>query len=214
MTIAYNDIADLVAAGRTPEQIAALLAVRTVRPLLIADLENYVFQQGIARRNGITGAWQGPLIDAMQNDQFPAELRAGIEELMSFVNNRTSVSIDTTKEPRASQNAALLPGLLQTGVLTERQVGEILAMAGGYRYPGLTAQSVQALIDNQAKQQIIDAGRQAIAAQVSPWISKKNAINAWLDSYEIADKTAAEVQAYVDALLASDNGNPPTEGGE
>lgn len=163
--IQYSDIAELIEDGKTPEQIASLLAVRTAKPLLIADLENYVFQNGIARRNGITGAWQGPLIDAMQNQNFPSELRDGIEELMSFINNRTSVSIDTTKELRASQNATLLPGLLQTGVLTQEQVGEILALAGGYKFPGVDATAVQAAIDRQAispiwaaKKAVVDEG--------------------------------------------------------
>ena len=38
--------------------------------------------------------------------------------------------------------------------------------------------------------------------------SKATAINAWLDVYVIADKSVAEVQAYADSLLASEDGNP------
>jgi hypothetical protein len=155
--IPYKEISELLAIGKTPAQIAALLAVRTVKPILVADLENYVFQNGIARRNGKTGEWQGPLIDAMGNENFPAELRDGIEELMSFISLRNSVSIDTTKEPRASQNAGLLPGLVAIGVITQSQAGDVLALAGGWKYPGINEVTVQAAIDRQATQEQADA---------------------------------------------------------
>jgi len=166
--IPYNAISDLLADGKTPAEIAALLAVRTNRPIPIADLENYLFQNNIARRNGKTGEWQGPLIDAMDNGNFPAELRGGIEELMSFINLRNSVSIDTTKEPRASQNAGLLPGLVAIGVITQSQAGDVLALAGGYKYPGVNATAVEAAIDRQALQEQAD--------ETSAWFAAKSAV--------------------------------------
>jgi hypothetical protein len=174
--IPYKEISELLANGKTPAQIAALLAVRTVKPIMVADLENYVFQNGIARRNGKTGEWQGPLIDAMDNGNFPPELRDGIEELMSFINLRNSVSIDTTKEPRASQNAGLLPGLVAIGVITQSQAGDVLALAGGYKYPGVDEAAVQAAIDSEAlrirKQELEDSAKdrlQAFREALSAW---------------------------------------------
>jgi hypothetical protein len=174
--IPYTEISDLLATGKTPAQIAALLAVRTAKPILVADLENYVFQNGIARRNGKTGEWQGPLIDAMGNENFPAELRDGIEELMSFINLRNSVSIDTTKEPRASQNAGLLPGLVAIGVITQTQADDVLALAGGYKYPGINEAAVQASIDAEAlrvrKEELEDSAidrLQAFREALSAW---------------------------------------------
>jgi hypothetical protein len=174
--IPYNAISDLLSDGKTPAQIAVLLAVRTNRPIPIADLENYLFQNNIARRNGRTGEWQGPLIDAMDNGNFPPELRDGIEELMSFINLRNSVSIDTTKEPRASQNAGLLPGLVAIGVITQSQSGDVLALAGGYKYPGINEATVQAAIDSEAlrvrKEELEDAAKdrlQAFREALSVW---------------------------------------------
>jgi len=174
--IPYNAISDLLSDGKTPAQIAALLAVRTNRPIPIADLENYLFQNNIARRNGKTGEWQGPLIDAMDNGNFPPELRDGIEELMSFINLRNSVSIDTTKEPRASQNAGLLPGLVAIGVITQSQAGDVLALAGGHKYPGINETAVQAAIDAEAlrvrKEELEDAAKdrlQAFREALSAW---------------------------------------------
>jgi hypothetical protein len=168
MTLRYADIESLLAAGKTPAEIAALLAVRTVKPLAVADLEHYLFVQKIANRHPVTSAWQGPLINAMQNESFPTELREGIEELMSFVNNRSSVSIDTTQEPRASQTASLLPALLATGVLTETQAGEILALAGGHKFPGIDEAAVQAAIDAEqlrvVKKQLEDSAVDALQA--------------------------------------------------
>jgi hypothetical protein len=203
--IPYNAISDLLADGKTPAQIAALLAVQTNRPILVADLENYVFQNGIARRNGKTGEWQGPLIDAMGNENFPAELRDGIEELMSFINLRNSVSIDTTKEPRASQNAGLLPGLVAIGVITQSQAGDVLALAGGYKYPGINEAAVQAAIDAEAKRVVIEAAR----TQVN---SRTTAINGWLDTIDTS-LSVTEIESYIADLLSSEDGNP-TQGGE
>jgi hypothetical protein len=203
--IPYKEISELLADGKTPAEIAALLAVRTNRPIMVADLENYVFQNGIARRNGKTGEWQGPLIDAMDNGNFPPELRDGIEELMSFINLRNSVSIDTTKEPRASQNAGLLPGLVAIGVITQTQAGDVLALAGGYKYPGVDAAAVQAAIDAEAKRVVIEAARTAVN-------SRTTAINGWLDTIDMS-LSAEDIEAYVADLLSTPDGNP-TQGGE
>jgi hypothetical protein len=38
--------------------------------------------------------------------------------------------------------------------------------------------------------------------------SKATTINAWLDAYDLSDKTLEDVQAYADSLLASEDGNP------
>jgi hypothetical protein len=167
MTLRYTDIEPLLAAGKTPAEIASLLAVRTVKPIQIADLENYVGFQGIAWRNPITSAWQGPLIDAMNNEQFPELLRGGISVLMSHVNKPRSLIVDTTQEPWASQASALLPGLIATGVLTETQAGEILALAGGHKYPGIDEAAVQAVIDRQANQVLADGVKAWLAAKLA-----------------------------------------------
>jgi hypothetical protein len=166
--IQYSDISDLIADGKTPEQIAALLAVRTNKPIQIADLENYVAFQGIAWRNPITSDWEGPLINAMTNQAFPAELRGGIGALLGHVNKPRSFIIDTTQEPWASQASTLLPGLLATGILTQTQVGEILALAGGYKFAGVDAAAVQAAIGRQSLQEQADA--------TSAWYSARDAV--------------------------------------
>jgi hypothetical protein len=203
--IQYSDISDLLAEGKTPAQIAALLAVRTVRPIQIADLENYVAFEGIAWRNPITSDWEGPLIVAMQNDAFPADLRGGIGALLGHVNKPRSTIIDTTQEPWASQASALLPGLLVTGILSETQVGEVLALAGGYRYPGVDEAAVDAAIELEGKQVAIDAARTQLN-------SRTTRINAWLDNIDMS-LSVEEIEAYIADLLSSDDGNP-SGGGE
>jgi hypothetical protein len=203
--IQYNDIGDLLSEGKTPAQIAALLAVRTVRPIQIADLENYVAFQGIAWRNPITSDWEGPLIVAMQNDAFPAELRGGIGALLGHVNKPRSTIIDTTQDPWASDASALLPGLLVTGILSETQVGEVLALAGGYRYPGVDEAAVDAAIELEGKQVAIDAARTQLN-------SRTTRINAWLDNIDMS-LSVEEIEAYIADLLSSDDGNP-SGGGE
>jgi len=203
--IQYNDIADLLSEGKTPAQIAALLAVRTVKPIQIADLENYVAFQGIAWRNPITSDWEGPLIVAMQNDAFPADLRGGIGALLGHVNKPRSTIIDTTQEPWASQASALLPGLLATGILSESQVSEVLALAGGYRYPGVDEAAVDAAIELEEKRVVVESARTAVN-------SRTTRINAWLDNIDMS-LSVEEIEAYIADLLSSDDGNP-SGGGE
>jgi hypothetical protein len=203
--IQYSDISDLLSEGKTPAQIAALLAVRTVRPIQIADLENYVAFQGIAWRNPITSDWEGPLIVAMQNDAFPAELRGGIVTLLGHVNKPRSTIIDTTQDPWASQASALLPGLLATGILSETQVGEVLALAGGYRYPGVDESAVEWAIELEEKRVVINAARTAVN-------SRTTTINAWLDAIDMS-LSVEEIEAYIADLLSSEDGNP-SGGGE
>jgi hypothetical protein len=203
--IQYNDISDLLSEGKTPAQIAALLAVRTVKPIQIADLENYVAFQGIAWRNPITSDWEGPLIVAMQNDAFPADLRGGIGALLGHVNKPRSVIIDTTQDPWASQASALLPGLLATGILSQTQVSEVLVLAGGYRYPGVDEAAVDAAIELEGKRVVIESTRTAVN-------SRTTRINAWLDDVDMS-LSVEEIEAYIADLLSSDDGNP-TQGGE
>jgi hypothetical protein len=203
--IQYNDIADLLSEGKTPAQIAALLAVQTNKPIEIADLENYVAFQGIAWRNPITSDWEGPLIVAMQNDAFPADLRGGIVTLLGHVNKPRSTIIDTTQDPWASQASALLPGLMATGILSETQVGEVLALAGGYRYPGVDEAAVDAAIALEEKRVVINAARTAVN-------SRTTRINAWLDDIDMS-LSVEEIEAYIADLLSSEDGNP-SGGGE
>jgi len=203
--IQYNDISDLLSEGKTPAQIAALLAVRTVRPIQIADLENYVAFKGIAWRNPITSDWEGPLIVAMGNEAFPADLRGGIGALLGHVNKPRSVIIDTTQDPWASQASALLPGLLATGILSQTQVGEVLALAGGYRYPGVDESAVDAAIELEEKRVVIESARTAVN-------SRTTRINAWLDAVDMS-LSIEEIEEYIADLLSSDDGNP-SGGGE
>jgi len=62
--------------------------------------------------------------------------------------------------------------------------------------------------DQVAKAWTILATRQQMAAVLQLVQAKSTALNAWLDSLDTSAKTVAEVQAYCDALLASEDGNP------
>lgn len=59
---------------------------------------------------------------------------------------------------------------------------------------------------------VVEQTRQKMAQTVneivSPVLAKSTAVNAWLDSIDVSTKTLEELQAYCDALLASDSGNP------
>jgi len=174
--IPYPEISPLLAAGQTPAEIAVLLAPRTNRPIPIADLENFLDFNNVARRNPITSQWEGPLVDAMNNDGLPSELRGGISSLLTHFNKPRSVQVDTTQEPWASDAASLIGALVAIGLLSESQSGEVVSLAGGYKYPGINEAAVQAAIDAEAlrvrKEELEDAAKdrlQVFRELLSAW---------------------------------------------
>lgn len=63
-----------------------------------------------------------------------------------------------------------------------------------------TEEEVSAAITEHKKQLVIDTARTLVN-------SRTTAINAWLDAADLAAYTEAELQAYCDGLMASDDGN-------
>jgi hypothetical protein len=193
--IPYNAISDLLSDGKTPAQIAALLAVRTVKPIPISDLENFLDFNNVAKRNPITSQWEGPLVDAMNNEALPAELRGGISSLLTHFNKPRSVQVDTTQEPWASGAADLIGALVAIGILSETQAGDVLALAGGHKYPGVNATAVQAAIDAE----VIRIARSTAHTRMT---DKINAANAALSAAYDAGATAEQMIAVTEAAWA------------
>jgi hypothetical protein len=134
-----SDIQPLEQAGKTDAEIAAFLSAVTPRSILIADLENFLDFEGLAKRNPLSGAWEGVLPTEVSNNVYG--LGAGLAALFSHINKPRSVHIDTSVDPWASSAHALLDGLLATGLITQAQYDGFYALGGGHQH-NVTAQDV------------------------------------------------------------------------
>jgi len=99
----------------------------TRRPIPVGDLQFYLQQMGKAWL-GLTGAWEGPLVDLLPG--LPSELRDGIVLLLAHIRSTRSLTVDTT-DP---QYAPLLPGIVAVLGL---DAAEVYALGGGRRFPAL-----------------------------------------------------------------------------
>ena len=149
----YDDIKDMSNA-----EAVAFYGPLTVTPIQSGDLENLIDWYNLANRDAVTGAWQGSLIDVLQNSPVPA-IRDGLSELFSHLNKPHSKTIDTTVQPWASKMEDLFGGLVMIGQANVAFKADVVALAGGYADADLTEADVQKLRDdNDAWLQIEAAG--------------------------------------------------------
>lgn len=141
MSLSSSAVRPYAESGKTDQQIHAELSVLTNRPIPIADLENFLDFEGLAKRNPISGAWEGTLIDVMQS-QSGQPLGDGLAELFSHINKPRSIHIATNEIEWAVKAEGLLDGLEQAGVVTADQHTGFHALGGGYQYPDIVVQDV------------------------------------------------------------------------
>ena len=140
----YSDIENM-----TNAEAVAYYGPLTVSHIPCRDLENLLDWAGIAKRNAITGAWEGTLIDFMVSNSVPA-LSEGLGELFSHLNKPHSTGVDTHVQPWASKMADLLGGLQMVGAVNAQLVADVVALAGGYAHADLDEAAVQAIRDQHA----------------------------------------------------------------
>lgn len=140
----YSDIQNM-----TNEEAVDYHKALTNSPIPCGDLENLLSWAGLAKRDAISGSWEGSLIDFMQGNTVPS-LSKGLSELFSHLNKPRSVSIDSHVQPWAGKMDELLNGLLSVGQITQSVVDDVVALGGGYSYEGITEADVQAVRDEGA----------------------------------------------------------------
>ena len=188
----------------TDAEIAALLAASTASDIPISDLENFLDFESLAKRNAITGLWEGVLPDEIINDVFG--LSAGLSALFNHLNKPRSVVIDTTVSPWASDAAALTAGLVAAGLITADQQTGFYALGGGLPNAGLTeAEVTQSRVDweaEEAARQAEEAARQAYQDWVDGYWSQHNANVAPVLDAGTPDDVAlvAALRAMADAI--------------
>ena len=198
----YNDIKDM-----SNEEAVAYYGPITVSYVPCGDLENLLGWADLAKRNAVSGAWEGSLIDFMSSEVVPA-ISDGLRELFSHLNKPRSVGCDTDSQPWASKMADLLSGLEAVGEIDASFTADVVALAGGYAYPDLDADAVQLLRDNQS---VADAEAVARAAFDVKMVRYNELYN--IHIAPLAVDQDADDSSWVPALQAmSDNFvAPPSE---
>ncbi len=182
----YSDIENM-----TNAEAVAYYGPLTVSHIPCGDLENLLDWAGVAKRNAITGAWEGSLVDFMGVIGIPA-LSEGLGELFSHLNKPRSMTIDTNTQPWAGKMSGLLAGLEAAGAISFSLTNSVVALAGGYAYPDLDEAAVQDVRDQHAADEAeaaADAALQAeIIANATKWDALLNAhINPLKDSGDYSD---------------------------
>lgn len=150
----YEDIKDM-----TNAEAVAYFSPLTVSYIPCGDLENLLDWAGKAKRNPVTGAFEGSLIDFMNSNAVPA-LSDGLAELFSHLNKPRSIGCDTNEQPWGSKMADLLAGLEAVGQIDAQLTADVVALGGGHAHPDLVEADIQVVRDEEA-QRVADAEAQA-----------------------------------------------------
>ena len=94
--------------------------------------------------------------------------------------------------------------------MTADQIAQVKALGVTYTAvdAGATVESVQALIDDNAKRTIQATTITSLQDVINPVQTKLNAIDGWLSLESNQALSVADFQALADSLLATEDGNP------
>ena len=188
----------------TDAEIAALISSSTLSDIPIADLENFFDFEGLAKRNALTGAWEGTLPDEVTNNVYG--LGPGLASLFSHINKPRSVVVDTTVSPWSTDAWALTNGLLAAGLITQSQLDGFYALGGGRPDAGAVEQDVvdsrDAWAAAEAARQADEAAQELHTAWVSAyWTQHNSTVAPVLDAGAVDDASlAAALRSLADSI--------------
>ena len=191
----YSDIENM-----TNAEAVAYYGPLTASHIPCRDLENLLDWAGVAKRNAITGAWEGSLIDFMVSNAVPA-LSAGLGELFSHLNKPHSTGVDTHVQPWASKMADLLGGLEMVGAVSPQLRADVVALAGGYANADLDEAAVQAIRDQHAAD---EAEKAAALAELADGVAMSQKYDALYNEHiaPLFDSSNYSDAAWIAALNA------------
>jgi hypothetical protein len=194
MTANYSDIAQYIADGNTPLQIVDLLQAETIR------------------QNNFT-QWSFGLIET-QLDEATARTLAGViqgagasDPLMAGAFTAMST---TGIELHSDARQAMIEQIGTAAGMTAAQIAQVKALGVTYTAvdANATVESVQSLIDAEAKRAIQTATIASLQSIINPVQTKLNAIDGWLSLESNQALSVVAFQALADSLLGSVDGNP------
>ncbi len=192
--------------GMTNEEAVAYYLPITNAYIPCGDLENLLGWSGKAKRNAISGAWEGSLIDFMNSNAVPA-LSEGLSELFSHLNKPRSTGVDTNLQPWAGKMSDLLSGLEAAGQIDAAFTADVVALAGGYAHEGLVEADIQALRDEEAARVAAEAAQAIEDAARAEFDVKMQRYNELYNVHisPLATDSNADDAAWTAALLAMSN---------
>lgn len=187
--LSYSDISAYIEAGLTPAEITAELQ-----------------SQSIAVENKT--AWT---IGSMQ-DAIGQELTLAVAQVIKAaaaanpIIDAAWIALSTVGLQLYTADRQAMIEQLGAGNFSQEQIAVVkeLGVKNEPKFPGVIEQDVLDCI----KDNVIDKCRVDMAAILQPVQAKSTAVNGWLDALDTSGMTVAEVQAYCDALLVSEDGNP------
>ncbi len=135
--------------GMTNAEAVAYYGPLTNTYIPCNKLEDMLGFAGLAKRNAVTSAWEGSLIDFMSSNAVPA-LSDGLAELFSHLNKPRSIGCDTHEQPWASKMADLLGGLQMVGLVDAQFSADVVALGAGFAYPNVDEAYFQTIRDEEA----------------------------------------------------------------
>ena len=218
MNLTYTDIDDMVAAGDSAASIASQLNATGVtnKPINRADLVFLLNMRGMLTKlisNNSDEKWTGTVL-AMQSAIVAAGADDGpIRQWLSHITNPTNTIWDTTQADYSAPFKAMVDTFAdQPGMPTSEDFQAVVDLGGGYKFSGVDAAAVQAVIDLQAKKDAFDtaiAAEQALAAPHNVAVSRLQSLKNQ-DTYALS---LAEIEAEI-ATVREYPETYPAEGGE
>ena len=197
----YYDIKDM-----TNEEAVAYFGPLTNSYVPCVDLENLLGWADLAKRNAVTSAWEGSLIDFMQSNVVPA-LCDGLLELFSHLNKPRSIGCDTHEQPWGSKMSDLLSGLEAVGQVDAAFTASVISLAGGYAHADFDVDAVQLLRDEEAARVAAEAAQAVEDAARAEFDVKMQRYNELYNIHisPLATDENADDAAWTAALLAMSN---------
>jgi hypothetical protein len=236
--VEYNDIKDMVDAGQTPFEIADSLIASGVTHASIdrATLTHTLNVLGMLRKlvgNNENEKWTGSVL-TMQDAIVASgdtDSIAAIQLWLSHITNVTNEKWDTTLPEYAAGFWLMYGTFGDLPTMPSLADFEIIAsLGGGWKYATVTPADVQTCIDDEAVRaeseaiQTIQSDGQTSAIDtftdvetaadvvkavtVDPARARMSKSVELISSLDTTGMSAAEVQAYVDSVLASPTGEP------
>jgi len=204
MSLKYSDIAAFVDAGDSAATIASQLndSGVTNKPINRADLVFLLNMRGMLTKlivNASDEKWTGTILN-MQSAIVAAGTDAeesAIRTWLSHITNPTNIIWDTTDSTYAKPFLGMVTTFAdQPGMPSSADFAAVVELGGGYKYAGVDAAAVQAVIDRQAKVDALDtaiAAEQALAAPHNTAVARLQA----LKNQDTYDLSLAAIEAEI-----------------
>ena len=202
---AYEKAQQLGLTG-TDAEIVAILKTLTQSDIPGKALGKWLGERNLLSWDGT--AWFGTLQTLLDAGQITGTAADGIKQLKAVLVGPRGDGLETTNPLWAQLVFTTISGIAQASQDAAALIDSFYSLDGGRPYKDLTTTEYAA----QRSAAELLAEKQAVVAScrttVNALAAKATAVNAWLDALNLSTKTVQELQAYCDALLASETGNP------